>query len=192
MKCLFLFVSIFSSLISASEIVLKDKTLGSLPLTKPISVDLINKHFPNYRVTHQIASGDSPDFHKVSVFTKSDEPLFYTVSYLSNDTKETDLSYKIDLLVILSPLIRDKYNVRVGDKVVSAIKKRGTEITIVGGHFNNSIGSDSIYYQITIPPTKEDSKIGLDFYHPDYVSMDMVLNSNPSIESISWPVASWE
>lgn len=190
MKLILYFLSLVSFIVTANDVVLKDKTLGSLPLTKPISVDLINKHFPNYRVTHQIASGDSPDFHKISVFTKTDEPLFYTVSYLSNDTKETALSYKIDLLVILSPLIRDKYNVSVGDKIVSATKKRGTEITIVGGHFNNSIGSDSIYYQVTVPPTKEDSKIGLDFYHPDYVSMDMVLNSNPSIESISWPVAS--
>lgn len=163
-----------------------------MELEKPISVHYVKSLFNNFKVTHTIASGDSPDFHMISVINKKDETLFYTMSYLIDGVKESDEEYNIDLLIINSSEIQDEYGVRVGDRVSDVLRKRKDKLSVIGGHFNNSIGANSIFYQITVPPTKEEIEKGLDFLHPDYVTVEMILNTDPKVESMSWPLASWD
>lgn len=189
---LVLLLIIISSQVVANDLTLTKTTLGKLKLDKRISLSQVQNVFKDYKVVHEIAFGDSPDFHKISVINDSGETLFYTMSYIMNDVKETDEEYLVDLLIIQSSIIQDEHGVRVGDRVSDVLKKRQDSLSLVSGHFNNAVGAQSIYYQVTVIPTKEEIEKGLDFYNPESVTMEMILKANPKIESISWPQASWD
>ena len=178
----------------AEQLVLSKNNLGPLKLSqeREITFKEIESTFPDYIVTHQIASGDSPDFHLITVKDKNKNTLFYTVSYFDETVNEHSASYKIDLLKILSKEISDSYGVRVGDKVSTIIKKRGSNLKMSANHFDNSIGNEQIFYQVQVEPRGKFKEIGIDYADPTSVTLSQIIESNPEVKSISWPTPSWD
>ncbi len=183
-----------TSSLSAEEFVLSQTKIGRLILTpnSPISVKIIKKAFPEYSVTHEIRSGDSPDFHWIGISNKEKELLFYIVSYLEEpDNKNTNL-YNIDLLTVTSPHIKDEHGIKVGDYLDKVIKSRGENLLLSANHFDNSIGNSNLFYQFTVKPSEKLRSLGLDYFNPENVTLKQVIESNPIITSISWPNPRWE
>jgi hypothetical protein len=128
----------------------------------------------------------------ISVSKKNNELLFYIVSYLDEGvTKNTEM-YDIDLLKITSSKISDQYGIRVGDHLDKVVKIRGSDLHLSANHFDNSLGSEMIYYQFTIKPSNDLSRLGVDYMNPGDVTKEQAIKDNPKITSISWPHSSWD
>ena len=63
---LVLLLILVSSQVVANDLTLTKTTLGKLQLDKRISLSQVQNVFKDYKVVHEIAFGDSPDFHKIS------------------------------------------------------------------------------------------------------------------------------
>jgi hypothetical protein len=184
----------FSNISTAKDLVLNQTSLGSLKLSKNslISFQKIKKAFPGYNVTHKIASGDSPDFHRIEIQNNEKEQLFYIVSYFDEKTDKDTPQYNIDLLVITSSKIMDQYGIRIGDDVKKVIIKRGLNLLVSANHFDNSIGNDLIYYSVEVPLSTELKDKGIDYMSPVGVTKEQIILANPFVTSITWPYPGWD
>ena len=184
----------FSAPSLAVNLVLTKTSLGKLKLSQNsmISFKKIKEAFPQFIVEHEIASGDSPDFHYITVQNKHKELLFYLISYFDEKVNKDTIKYDIDLLKITSSKIVDSYGIRVGDRVSKVVKIRGSNLNIGANHFDNAIGKDKTFYQVTVEPSEALKKKGLDYINPEEVTLDQILKKNPEVTSISWPYPSWD
>ena len=191
---IFIILFCFSNFSIAKDLILSQTNLGTLQLSQSslISFQDIQKAFPDYIVTHEIASGDSPDFHRIEVQDNDKEQLFYIVSYFDEKTDKDTTKYDIDLLVITSNKIKDNYGIRIGDNVKTVIKHRGLNLLVSANHFDNSIGNDLIYYQVEVPLSQELKDKGLDYMSPVGITKEQIIAANPVIKTISWPYPSWD
>jgi len=188
---LLLLLTCFSLTASAAELVLKKTSLGPLKLTTEtrVSLSIIQKLFPNYAISHMIASGDSPDFHRLEAKNKAGDTVFVIKSFLEDSSTQSE-EYGIDLLIIYSPEITDEYGIRVGDRLEKALKKRGRKMDFGANHHDNYYGADSIYYNFQVTPYDQHKDIG---YTPaELVDAAYARLDNPVITKISWPTASWD
>ena len=167
-------------------LLLTSKSLGPLPLGKGtlVSESTLKKLFPNSSVTHDIRSGDSPDFHYFEVKDNGGEVLFTIQSFIkdSKGQNENPAGVRIDLLQIRSSRIRDAYGIRVGNRVQDIIKQRGKDLRFGAGHHDVYLGADNIFYNIRT--TSQGS--------PENLTLDDAVRGNWQIISISWPSAAWE
>jgi hypothetical protein len=67
-------------------LVLTSESLGPLPLSRKtvVSESCLKKLFPKYRITHEIGSGDSPDFHFFRIIDKEGDLLFTIKSFIED------------------------------------------------------------------------------------------------------------
>jgi len=191
---IFILLFCFSQGSTAKDLILSQTKLGTLQLSHDslITFHGIQKAFPDHIVTHQIASGDSPDFHRIEIQDSDKEQLFYIVSYFDEKTNKDTTKYDIDLLVITSAKIEDKYGIRIGDDVKKIIKKRGLNLSVSANHFDNSIGNDFIYYQVEVPLSQDMKDKGLDLMSPIGVTKEQIITANPVVTSMSWPYPTWD
>jgi hypothetical protein len=191
---IFILLICFSNISTAKDLILSKTSLGSLKLSQDslISFQKIKKAFPEHNVTHEIASGDSPDFHRIEIQNDEKEKLFYIVSYFDEKTDKDTPQYNIDLLVITSSKIMDQYGIRIGDDVKKVIIKRGLNLLVSANHFDNSIGNDLIFYSVEVPLSTELKDKGMDYMSPVGVTKEQIILANPVVTSISWPYPSWD
>jgi len=184
----------FSVISQAEDLILTKTSLGKLKLSQNslISFKEIKDTFPQFIVKHEIGHGDSPTFHRITVQNKDKETLFCLLSYYDEKVNKNTIKYDIDFLKIVSSKIVDSYGIRIGERVSKVIKNRGADLKVSANHFDNSIGKDMIFYEITVEPSEELKKIGIDYISPEGVTLDQIIKENPKIKSISWPHPSWE
>jgi hypothetical protein len=159
-----------------------------MPLNREptISVDYLKKHFPNRRITHEIQSGDSPDYHHFMVATVEGDVLFTIMSFL----KEHQVSsigqrleaVPIDLLKIVSPTIPDEHGIRVGNRVADVIRARGENLHFGTAHFDVYVGGNQIFYNL---------RTGSD-WSPENLTFADAKRADWEVASISWPTGAWE
>jgi hypothetical protein len=151
-----------------------------------VSVDQLKKAFPGYRVTHEIRSGDSPDFHHFEIVRADGEVLFTIVSFLKEGQKRSLAgnldAVPIDLLKVVSRRIADKYGIRVGDRVAGIIRARGENLQFGAGHFDVYIGGDRIFYNVATTSN----------FSPETLTFADAKRQNWKIVSMSWPTGAWE
>ena len=193
MKYSIIFILFCVSHISfAKDLILSQTNIGALKLSQSSLVSFLDvkSAFPNYIVTHSIGSGDSADFHRIEI-KDNEEQLFYIESYFDEKTNKATLRFDIDLLVITSSKVIDRYGISVGDDVNKVIKQRGSNLVVSANHFDNSIGNEQIYYQVQIPLSEEMKNKGLDYISPEGVTKEKIILENPIVTTISWPYPSW-
>jgi hypothetical protein len=164
---------------------LTETHLGPLPLNREakISVAYLTQIFPTYNVSHEIGSGDSPDFHYFRVVARDGEVLFTITSFLrEGNGNDTQNAVPIDLLKVVSRGIRDKYGLRVGDRVAAIVRARGKTLEFGASHHDVYLGGNQIVYNIR---TSSDLS-------PERLTLADAIRENWRIVSISWPTAAWE
>ncbi len=169
-----------------ARLVLTSSALGPLPLGKGtlVSESYLKKLFPHYSITHQIGSGDSPDFHYFEIIDKNGELLFTIKSFIEDENQQGQPPTGVhnDLLQVRSPRIKDIYGLRVGDRVKDIIKTRGKDLHFGAGHHDVYLGTGKIYYNMR---TNSD-------WSPERLSLDDAMRGNWQVVSISWPEGAWE
>lgn len=183
-----------SNCTSNNQLILNPTHLGPLKLStdRLISPQEIQTLFPDFIVSHKIASGDSPDFHLINIQNAKQEELFYIISYFNETVDKDTPKYAIDLLVISSSKIMDAYGIRVGDDVQKVISQRGSNLAISDNHHSNSIGQNLIHYQVGSPIIKELTQKDHTYTRPAGITKDKIISTNPVVTSISWPQPSWD
>ena len=163
-------------------------SLGPLRLGSKamVSVPILERAFPRYRVTHDICQGDSPDFHCFVVATTQGEKLFVIQSFLKDGTSAVGSDGRqevpIDLIQVISRQVPDRFGIRVGDRVADVLRIRGDKLAFGAGHHNVVLGSDSIFYSFA---TGSQSS-------PTRFTLADAKRANWRIVSISWPHGAWE
>ena len=177
---LFLAVA-FDASESDNRIVLTVDSVGPMriKLGMPISIQRIAEHFPRHRVTQEIRSGDSPDYHLFTVATLEGEVLVSFISYINDEAGYEAALVGLDEVVLQSPRTIDEYGVSPGGPISQAIKAR-KELEFGAGHMDNYFGKDRIWYLFTVA--------GM---HGTQVSKQHAIESNPKIDVISWPAPRW-
>jgi len=165
----------------AESLVLTSNSLGGMALKQKgeVSLQILKDKFGSNRVTHEIGSGDSPDFHIFTVATNEGEILAAFISYISTDKEREHAVVPLDEVAIYSPLITDEYGISVGMRLNEAVKLR-PEMEFGAGHMDNYIGNDKIWYLFSVGEM-----------HGTMVSREVAIQSNPKIEVISWPYPRW-
>ena len=191
MRLIFLIALFFSSSMCLAENLIQTaSSLGKLQLEKGrlISVQLLQDKFPSYKVAHQIVSGFTKKHHYIKVTSQSGEFMFSIGSFFDEEIDEKSLMYDIDQLVIYSSKISDQFGIKVGDNLAQVFSARGKNLELLAPNlFRNAVGKDLIYYQFQMP---SDNSSG--YRDPESVTLQEVINANPSITSISWPWARTE
>lgn len=175
------------------ELVLKTNSLGPLNLSKEavVSVKSLKELFPGYEVTHEIRSGDSPDFHYFDV-RDGKGSLFSIISYIETQEQFKSSEGKINLLELNTSRIPDQYGIKIGYKFLEIRKKRKDKLEFGAGHFNNNIGGNNIYYSFSLEPTGYFKEIGINYADPVSAKETDAQKQNPEITNISWPYPAWE
>ena len=171
---------------SDTPLTLSPTRLGALALGKnaKVSEGGLKKLFPAHTVKYDIGQGDSPDFHYFEVLNLRGEVLFTIRSFIegSAESKKTNSEVPIHLLKVYSPLIRDSYGVRVGDRVKDIIAKRGKELAFGASHHDVYFGASRIFYNVATE--REES--------PENITIEDAVKGNWQIRSISWPQPAWD
>jgi hypothetical protein len=172
----------------SNALVLTANGIGPLGLYPDavISVESLTKQFPEYRITHDVRSGDSPDYHRFEIAGADGEVLFTIASFLKEGqeptiTRDAD-TVRIDLLKIVSRRIPDSFGIRVGDRVADIIRARGENLTFGAAHFDVYLGGDQLFYNL---------RTGSD-WSPEQFSFADAKRENWGIISMSWPTGAWE
>ena len=180
--------------LSILDLILKSDSLGPLELSQEVNIseDYLKEIFPDFDVSYEIGSGDSPDFHYFEVSTRGGDLLFSISSYLEYENYEQGTiknpdDIRIDILTVYSNQIEDQYGIRVGDGYQKVVEKRGTDLQFGAAHHNIWVGSGMIYYAIPLPPTG----IGEPDRSPTLVTQAEVYEGNWAVSSISWPTSKW-
>ena len=165
----------------SESLVLTSNSLGGLVLKEKdaISLQILKDQFSSKRVTHEIGSGDSPDFHIFTIATNDGEKIASFISYISSEKERGNTVVPLDEVVVYSPLITDEYGISVGMKLNEAVKLR-REMEFGAGHMDNYMGNNKIWYLFRVGEM-----------HGTMVSKEAVIQSNPKIEVISWPYPRW-
>ena len=180
---IFLVFLISFSALSATEdkIVLSNKSIGDMPIKVGIEISLykITQYFPFYEVTHQIASGDSPDYHLYVVSSYKGEKLISFISYINEPDGYEKAVVKLDEVVVYGQNIQDEFGVKpkMHIKQIIALRKN---LEFGAGHMDNYIGRDKMWYLFSV----ENS-------HGTGVTKEMAIDANPQIDAISWPYPRW-
>ena len=182
MRNIIFLVFLFSCISAAQDkIILTSTSIGNMHIEVGIEISLykIKNHFPLYKVTHQIASGDSPDFHLFSVSTYDNENLISFISFINESDGYEKSTVKLDEVIIHSSKVQDHYGVEPNMTIAQALKKR-KGLKFGAGHMDNYFGNDKIWYMFSVNQL-----------HGTQVSREVAINANPKIQSISWPIPWW-
>ena len=176
---LFFSISVFAE--KQDEIIFASSSIGSIQLSKDTKVSLykLKQAFPYYKVTHEIAEGDSPDYHRFIVSTWEDEDLIYFHSYIDEPKQYEAGLVKLDEVVTCSERIKDEFGISPNQHIDLAIEKRKS-LDFGAGHMDNYLGKDSIWYLFYVGQL-----------HGTAVTKEVALKENPKIECISWPHPWW-
>ena len=184
-----LLVCLLTAGATAGELILKSDSLGPLKLDRDTRVSLkkLAELFPEYKVTHEIAQGDSPDFHYFEVTDKNGETIFYISSYIDENTQRNAKDVDIDLLVIESPSIKDQYGIHPGMYYTDIIQRRNEKLEFGANHHDYHLGTGKIWYALS----------SVDIYNKftnlgtDEIKLDNIKSVNPKIIELSWPIPRW-
>lgn len=181
---------LLSTVTLASEFILTSESLGGLQLNKEtkISKAIINKYFPEHRVSHEIGEGDSADFHYFEIKDNKSELIFTVTSYIDNDFDRNKDVVTLDLIEIYSDSISDEYGLKIGKKLSDIINQRGGDLIYGANHHDNHIGLNNIWYALST----EDLNVpnGPDI-SPENVTLEDAKKHNLRVTAISWPSARW-
>lgn len=184
MNKLFIVLLIFLIFINdanAKTIVLTNHSIGSMSI-KPqliISLEQIAHEFPHLKVSHKIASGDSPDFHAFTVSNSQNEALFTFISTISDKNGYKQSQVMLDEIIIHSDKIKDQYGVSVGQTLSEVMEKR-KNMAFGDSHMGNFMGNDKIWYLFEV-----ENRYSVP------VSKEAAIKANPPIDAISWPHPIW-
>jgi hypothetical protein len=182
MRNLIFLVFLFSCISAAQDkIILTNTSIGNMPIEVGIEISLykIKTHFPFYKVTQQIASGDSPDYHLYIVSTYENEELISFISYINESDGYEKSVVKLDEVIIHSSKVQDHFGVKPSMTISQAIEKR-KYLKFGAGHMDNYLGNDKIWYMFSVNQT-----------HGTQVTKETAIKANPKIQSISWPIPWW-
>jgi hypothetical protein len=163
------------------KIILTNTSIGSMPIEvgSEISLYKINQFFPYYKVTQQIASGDSPDYHIFVVSTYAGEELLSFISYINEADGYEKGIVKLDEVIIYSARVQDQYGVTPNMPISQAIAKR--KVLIFGaGHTDNYLGNGNIWYMFSLNESTN-----------TLVTLETAVAADPKINAISWPNPWW-
>ena len=180
-------ISLISAFIAVAKqpqkIVFTEQSIGSLALVEKMDISLyrIKNAFPYYRVTQEIAHGDSPDFHRFTVANRKGEVLIEFISYIKgNDQASYEQAVvKLDEVISCSKLITANSGISPSDPIDKIYQARPT-LRYGYGHFDNYLGQGKLWYLFRVPN---------DIYFQ--ASEEKAKAVNPSIDCISWPYARW-
>jgi len=182
MRYLIFCVWLISSISAAQDkIILTDTSIGDMPIEVGAKISLykIKQYFPYYKVTQQIASGDSPDYHLYVVSTYENEELIYFISYINEPDEYEKSIVKLDEVIIHTSIIQDQYGVTPNMTISEAIEKR-KYLKFGAGHMDNYFGNGKIWYMFSVNQT-----------HGTQVTKEMAVIENPKIQSVTWPIPRW-
>jgi hypothetical protein len=151
-----------------------------------VSVLILERAFPGHRIGHEIGSGDSPDFHYFEVTTAQGEKLFTIKSFVKEGAPAVGADARsevpIDLLQVVSRRVRDRFGLRVGDRVADIIRSRGDKLVFGAGHHDVYLGGDRLFYNLATGSE----------WSPESFNLADAKRGNWPIVSISWPSGAWE
>ena len=178
---IFLFVHCFATASERQTIVLTESSIGTFEISagKKISLHMLSKAFPEYRVTHEIGMGDSPDFHLFTVATHQGEAIISFISYVQEQSMYEAALVPLDEVLLLAGDVKDQYGVSPGDTLSSALQKR-PKMEHGYGHMDSYLGTGKIWYLFHATTAE-----GIE------VPLDQATKINPRIEVISGPVPRW-
>lgn len=178
---LLLFANSFAAASDQKPIVLTESSVGSIEILKgmKISLHMLWKAFPYYRVKHEIGMGDSPDFHIFTVETHEGEAVVVFISYIREKSMYESAFMPLDEVVLLGGGAKDQYGVSPGDRLSSAMGKH-KNMKHGYGHMDSYIGSGKIWY-LFHATTPEGMR----------ATQEQATEINPKIEVISWPIPRW-
>ncbi len=194
MRVLFILLVLASESVHGEGLILTSKGIGDLALSEStlVNKNIVEDKFPQYKVKTGIGQGDSPDFHWIKIFTKTGELIFTIYSYFDESVNESTKKFDIDLLVVSSSLVKDEYEVKVGDSLEKVISLRGKGLEFGANHYDNYLGKNKIYYGFQVALDEATRKTGVGYMNPDGVTFEYALKDNPKIDRISWPGPSWD
>lgn len=182
MRNLIFLVFLYSCISTAQDnLILTNTSIGNMPIKVGMDISLykIKQHFPFYKVTQQIASGDSPDYHLYIVSTNANEELISFISYINESGGYEKSKVKLDEVIIHSSKVQDQFGVKPNMTISQAIEKRkGLEFG--AGHMDNYLGTEKIWYMFSVNQI-----------HGTQVTKEAAVKANPKIQSISWPSPWW-
>jgi hypothetical protein len=164
------------------KLILTESSIGEMPIKVGMKISLykIRNHFRYYRVTQEIAEGDSPDYNLFVVSTHEGEELISFISYINESDDYEEGVVKLDEVVIYGTKTQDEFGVTPGMHIKQAIAKR-KELKFGAGHMDNYLGNGSVWYLFSVNQT-----------HGTAVTEDMAVEANPKIDAISWPYPRWQ
>jgi len=158
-----------------------NNAVGSFSLIKEkeISLNILRKAFPRFRIIHEIGMGDSPDFHRFTVIERfNNEELFSLRSYISDDSGYEKQNVPLHEVVVYSDRIVDEFGVKVGMRVEEAAKRRDS-LKLGRGHHGYFFGADQLWYHF--PSAAE-----------GVLQPSELLELKSPIKVMSWPEATWQ
>lgn len=169
-----------SSQAGQETLLLSDNSIGNMKISKGMDISLykIRAAFPNYRVSHEIAQGDSPDYHLFTVSSHEGEALLFFHSYIHEKKDYESGIVKLDELVSCSELVVS--SAKVGPKMTISSIPQLESLEFGAGHMNNYLGMDKLWYLFSVGDL-----------HGTAVSKELAIELNPQIECISWPAPWW-
>ena len=174
---------------AGNSLVLTEGNLGSLTLDDQttISVEILNKHFPEYTVKQGIGHGDSVDFH---YFTLSDQQhkILTMYSFIYADDQPNNTPVRLDLIDISSADIQDTYGIKVGMTITDVIAVRGDDLSFGAGHHDNYIGQDNVWYSLSTKPLQNTDGVDI---NPVMVTKPQAIKRNLPINHLLWPHPRW-
>lgn len=110
---------LFGFICVQTDMVLTENSIGEigLPFDKSVTVKSLQKAFPNFEISKEIGEQDGPDFPLYDV--KNDDA---TVLFFAMNPESTN---ELDYVLIKSPIVQDKYGLRVGDSYQKIKELRG-------------------------------------------------------------------
>jgi hypothetical protein len=184
MRKLIILILVILPLGSAAEktnLVLTDDSIGSMAIEPEMEISLfkIMRHFQSYKVSHEIRSGDSPDYHSFVVSTYQGEALVSFISYIEKDSEYENGVVKLDEVLVHSSIVQDQYGISIGSTINAALKER-EELKFGAGHMDNYMGNGKIWYLFYVKGK-----------HGTQVTKEEAVAENPKIDAISWPYPRW-
>jgi len=180
---IFLLILFSFSTLSADEdkIVFTSKSIGDMPIEvgKDISLFKVRQYFMSYTVTHQIVSGDSPDYHLFHVSSHRGKWSISFISYINESKGYEQGVVKLDEVIVYGENIQDEFGVspRMHIKEIIALRKN---LEFGAGHMDNYLGKNKMWYLFSVKNK-----------HGERVTKEMAINANPQIDAISWPYPRW-
>lgn len=177
---IFLLITAFSVHADQEIFLLTENSIDEMKIQKGMAISLykIKRAFPFYRVTHEIAEGDSPDYHRFTVSNHDGEELIYFHSYIDDEKEYESGVVKLDEVISCSKYVLSLDRIGPTMQVGSIPDVEALEFGV--GHMDNYLGDGSVWYLFSVG-----------YLHGTQVSKVKALESNPKIQCISWPAPWW-